>query len=855
MTAERRSGLSIVSPTGGTGNTDSNGNLNGTIQGVGGGSFQVQVQPAFTQHGLPAVTINILVFGSPIATATATEGTNGPGPTVTPTVVPVVDVARLVVQANPFVIKSALGGDITISVLAFDENNLGLPGVRLLLDAEPRPGVTFDPITPITNSAGIASATMHVDPGAEVGEIIASAFAGTVSGSIPIKVVSGVSERPVATVVLESDQPVIGTDSGGTASLKARVFDADNIGIPDVNVLFASEIGQVTPPVEISCGILNPCPPTDVGLAQTTLTVPPNAVVREYRLSAQAGGVTGVASISVVSGRGGTGTGNPNAAAGEPASVTLGASPLAIQVTGTGGPEQSTIIARVFDNNNNPLSAHVVALRVVPDSTNGAHMLPLSGEQPPLPQKCLEDPARAQAYANGTLALGISDRAGFVLASVRAGTLKGTVTVEACADSKNADESLTTVVSRQAAVTVAAGPPAFVSVAMNNIFVDNNDGTLVTTVASLIKDANGNTVEDNTAVSFSITNRQDVSINGGSTTNNLPTCDVTQFPAQTGLPVTAQPGTAITCITYPEAQAGTVVTLRVESAGVTNEDNDLEDEDFFLPPGGQTGPANGLPSARSFSLAAASLNLSGRVTFGLSTTITAFVGDHSGNPAKRSTRITFSTDGGGITSQGLTNLLGRATATLTTQAPLPPDGLVTVTASTQGEEDFVDVNGNGTYDDGVDVFDPVVDDQDGNGVWSADTTISTRMGLIFSAPTRIDVEPKSFTLDPGDVQCFDVTVNDVSDNPIVGGSTVSAQVTSGLNLLGGVQATVPDSNLPCALGSGACDYQFCVFPSQTFITPTTVGVTFSVQSADLAGGGNGGAAVSAVGTVLPPANP
>ena len=45
---------------------------------------------------------------------------------------------------------------------------------------------------------------------------------------------------------------------------------------------------------------------------------------------------------------------------------------------------------------------------------------------------------------------------------------------------------------------------------------------------------------------------------------------------------TAQPGTAITCLLYPAAQSGSVVGLRAESGGVTNEDNDVQDELFNL---------------------------------------------------------------------------------------------------------------------------------------------------------------------------------------------------------------------------------------------------------------------------------
>lgn len=853
-------GLVVLSPEGGAARTDSTGTLRGEIQGVFGGVFVLEARPDAQTTGLPPVMLNIQVFGTsqpPTVTVTPTTGGDvTPPPTTTPTVVPVENVDRLIVQAQPFRISAALGGEVTVTVLAFDANNIGLRGVRLLLDAAPRTGVTFEDITPITNSNGIATTTMRIEPGATVGNMTISASAGNVTGAITIQIVSGASERAVATVVLETDQPVIGTDSGGTASLKARVFDADNIGIPDVNVLFTTEIGQVSPPVEVSCGgQARPCPPTETGLAQTTLTVPPSAVIRDYGLGALAGGVTGSANIAVVAGRGGTGTGNPNAAAGEPASITLGASPTSIFVSGVGAIEQSTVITRVFDNNNNPLSGRVVVMRVVPAAEDGARMLPLSGVEAPLPQRCMEDPGRQQALAQGRLAVGISDRAGFVLASVQAGAIKGTVTVDACSDSESIDGSVTTVIARQAVVTVAAGPPALVTVVMNTGFVSNNDGTLTTTLAALVKDANGNTVEDNTAVSFVITNRQDVSVVGGSTTNNLPNCDIGQFPAQTGLPITAQPGTAITCINYPAAQAGTVVGIRAASEGVTNEDNDIQDEMFNLPPGATTGPATGIPSARNFSLASEFLNLSGRVTFGLETTLTAFVGDRFGNPVSRNTLVSFTTDGGGITSQNVTSLLGRATARLSTQGFVPADGIVLVTAMVQGEEDFQDVNGNGVYDPGIDIFDPILHDQDGNGVWSANTTLFAHIPIVFSAASRILVEPASFNLSPGEVECFGVQVSDSFDNPLVGGSTLTVEVSDALELLGGGLLVIPDSNRSCASGSSACFFQFCIY-SPDVVEQTTFGsVTFLVESSGLGGGGNGNVARSIVGTIQPPPPP
>ena len=107
---------------------------------------------------------------------------------------------------------------------------------------------------------------------------------------------------------------------------------------------------------------MNPCPPTDVGLAQTTLTVPAERGARVSASRPQRAGVTGayVASRSFP-GAAARGPAIPTRPRANPRALTLGASPLAIQVTGTGGTEQATIIARVFDNNNNPLSGHVVS--------------------------------------------------------------------------------------------------------------------------------------------------------------------------------------------------------------------------------------------------------------------------------------------------------------------------------------------------------------------------------------------------------------------------------------------------------------------------------------------------------------
>jgi hypothetical protein len=103
----------------------------------------------------------------------------------------------------------------------------------------------------------------------------------------------------------------------------------------------------------------------------------------------------------------------------------------------------------------------------------------------------------------------------------------------------------------------------------------------------------------------------------------------------------------------------------------------------------------------------------------------------------------------GEPTQSVTDLCG-------TRVARPRDGLVTYIASTQGEEGFIDANGNGVYDSGEEFFDlgePYVDENDNNqwdpgepfvdvngngsydgpnGVWDANTTIWTEGHIVFT---------------------------------------------------------------------------------------------------------------------------
>ncbi len=391
-------------------------------------------------------------------------------------------------------------------------------------------------------------------------------------------------------VVLQADPASVGSQSGGTINLTAAVFDADNKPIDGIDVLFVTSLGRVNPLVDRTSAT-----GSQGGISTSVLQIAIGALENEYVINALAGGVTGSTRINVVPGRVAPGTINPGVPPGEPASITLGSSPTRIQVAGTGGTELSSVIGRVFDNNGNPIIGvpvryHVVAAQSAP----GAVVLPVtkpaaSGTPTPSPAtQCAPDDPVA-----------VSDIAGFAVVQVRAGSQPGPVTVEACTDTTVYGVA-SPLIERQTVVTVTSGPVNRIGLSINPRFIDNNDGSLLATATAFVTDAQGNTVEDGTPVYFEIVTRRvcsggsqdaelcavdadcpngacvpdvddssrNVVLSSNTSTNGLPPCDVSQFVVQTGIPVSVQPGLAITCVKFPELQQGSEVAVRAKVGDV-----------------------------------------------------------------------------------------------------------------------------------------------------------------------------------------------------------------------------------------------------------------------------------------------
>lgn len=113
--------------------------------------------------------------------------------------------------------------------------------------------------------------------------------------------------------------------------------------------------------------------------------------------------------------------------------------------------------------------------------------------------------------------------------------------------------------------------------------------------------------------------------------------------------------------------------------------------------------STGIPDQDSMSLSASVVNPSGWGHDGEEVDITIRMADAFNNLAPDGTAVAFTTEGGAI-DPGCTTTRGTCTVKWTSTNPRPNNGRVTILATAIGNESFVDVDGNGYYDYGVDTF-------------------------------------------------------------------------------------------------------------------------------------------------------
>lgn len=176
-------------------------------------------------------------------------------------------------------------------------------------------------------------------------------------------------------------------------------------------------------------------------------------------------------------------------------------------------------------------------------------------------------------------------------------------------------------------------------------------------------------------------------------------------------------------------QAGTVATAVRVTATANGTDISTQSSQLFV--------STGIPDQDSMSLSATELFPTGAWNYdGIESQLTIRMADAFNNPPPDGTAVTFTTEGGAIES-GCVTVNGACTVKWNSQAPRPtrnssnnsPErilcvdsagarlnstayqacareraGRVTILATAIGNESFIDTNGNGFYDLGVDIF-------------------------------------------------------------------------------------------------------------------------------------------------------
>ena len=144
--------------------------------------------------------------------------------------------------------------------------------------------------------------------------------------------------------------------------------------------------------------------------------------------------------------------------------------------------------------------------------------------------------------------------------------------------------------------------------------------------------------------------------------------------------------------------------------------------------------ASGPPSQRFMSLAVQTNSLEASSIDGIGTQLTVRLADRQGNAVADGTVVNFTAEGGQIASSCTTaRVLGisQCSVNFISQNPRPTDGRVSILAYTEGTKDYVDVNGNNRYDEGVDTLIKIGDayrDDDENGVFTAGEFLIPRSG-------------------------------------------------------------------------------------------------------------------------------
>ncbi len=607
-------------------------------------------------------------------------------------------------------------------------------------------------------------------------------------------------EVTVSVVLLSTNSSTIATE--GTASISVRLLDDSGELVTETkNVSLSLDnpgLASISSPATTSSGVL-------------TRTLTAGSVEGTIILTASVDGVTEQVSIQI----------SDQLTA---ASISVSSSPDAITVGGT-----SVITATVLDSNNDPMSDGTTVNFSI-DNTSLGTIVSSSD---------------------------ISGGAGVAQATFSAGTTSaGTATVTASSG----------VASGSTTLSVAgadAGSIEFVSATPQIVVIKGSGGTETSLVEFLVKDSGGNPVVGSQAVNFTLSGP-----NGGEYIGSTPGTSTLVVGTVNG---------EVSTILHSGTIPGTVnITANVEGTALTSSS-------------GVIAIGGGVPSEGHFSVSTTTFNLEGLAYDGVTTDITARIADRYGNyNVLEGTSVSFYSECGAIDRATNLSADGEGTVVFRTQRPYPEDnlllasddiiaddysdylgviidgtnnpsdGLCTIIAVVDGEEEFTDANANGLYDLGEsydDTYDDIHLDKDDdsenipfggevagnpydssfedlvvdrnldgnfdgrNDIWDSNKRISRQIKLLITGEPRVSVanssgvpisENDTITVADGDNERVYFSLHDINYNSPIAGT---------------------DFNVSCDVGEigGKTDY--------TYIDDNDLGAPiFSVAIADSTAG-------------------
>lgn len=455
----------------------------------------------------------------------------------------------------------------------------------------------------------------------------------------------------VSVILLSTNSSTIATES--TASITVRLLDDSGQVVTETkNVSFTLDnpgLASIPSPATTSSGVL-------------TNTLTAGNVEGTIILTASVDDVTEQVSIQI----------SDQLTA---ASISVSSSPNAITVGGT-----SVVTATVLDSNNDPMSDGTTVNFYV-DNTSLGTIVSSSD---------------------------ISGGAGAAQATFSAGTTSaGTATVTASSGVASGSTTLSVAGAE-------AGSIEFISATPQIVVIKGSGGVETSLVEFLVKDSAGNPVVGSQAVNLTLSGP-----NGGEYIGST--------PGTTELVVGTVDG-EVSTILHSGTIPGTVnITANVEGTALTSSS-------------GVIAIGGGVPSEGHFSLATTVFNLEGLAYDGITADINARIADRYGNyNVLEGTSVSFYSECGAIDRAINLSADGEGTVVFRTQRPYPEDiilsaydnaiaddysdflgviiddtnnpsdGLCTIIAVVDGEEEFTDANANGLYDLG-ESYDDTYDD-------------------------------------------------------------------------------------------------------------------------------------------------